>query len=127
MPLPPLFLPLLPLPRELSHARGRRVVCVPRFPFPDMWPTHSDNCMLVDVADDSEEWKRAATLLTASVTDATLVQRYACVCAPACVSCGTLMYPATRSDALAASKTDTSGSGIIMPNACGVMPWARPI
>ena len=74
----PLLLLLL-LPRELSNARGYLMVCLLRFPFPDTWPTHSDNCMLVDVAGDSEEWNRAATLLTASVTDATLVQlqRYA--------------------------------------------------
>ena len=90
--------------------------------------------MLVDVAGDTEEWNRAATLLTASVTDATLVQlqRYAvsvcvcvCVCAPMCdahVCTSTVLR-----GVLAASKTDTSGSGITTPNACGVMPWARPI
>ena len=124
----PLLLLLL-LPRELSNARGYLMVCLLRFPFPDTWPTHSDNCMLVDVAGDTEEWNRAATLLTASVTDATLVQLQRCaVCLRVYAPCVTLTYPPPPCCALSsASKIDTSGSGITTPNACGVMPWARPI
>ena len=80
--------------------------------------------MLVDVARGSEEWDRAATLLTASVTDATLVhlQRYAS-CARACICArGMCLTPPH-----AVSKTDTCGSGIITQSTCGVMPWAKPI
>ena len=87
----PLVWWLLCTPVWVATAQQRRLACL-RYPFPDAWPAHSDNCMLVDVTRDSEEWERAATLLRASVTDATLVhlQRYASwLCSYGC-GCGFL-------------------------------------
>ena len=79
----------------MAHRHPRTWIECFRYPFPDTWPSHSDNCMLVDVSRGSEEWQRAANMLTASVTDASLVQLQRCVSASGCMWNAELTPPCT--------------------------------